>query len=188
MQRLGRQQIVAFLSAVGVTVLAVAALLFVSNRGTYSPVHAAGSATPTPTSSIAPLVQMVHIFGVGNFDATTTQQLVGQDTFVAGKGALEFQGHIKFTAVSDLSAATDSLYCQAYLDDPLHFIATDQVDYDATKVGTERSLSGTVPLTKGTHTVSLSCSTSGQSTTTIMSNFDMVIVTGATSFSVTGRG
>jgi hypothetical protein len=188
MQRLGRQQIVAFLSAVGVTVLAVAALLFVSNRGTYSPVHAAGSATPTPTSSIAPLVQMVHIDGIANFNATTTQLIVSQHTFVAGKGALELQVHIELNDVSDLTESTDAYLCQAYLDDPLLVIGRDSVAYDASKVGTTRSLSGTVPLTKGTHTVYLWCSTSGHSTTNLRTSFDMVVVTGATSFSFTGRG
>ena len=188
MRQLGRQRKVAFLSAVGVLILAVASLLFASNRNAPIPVHAAGSATPTPTSSIAPLVQMVHIDGIANFNATTTQLIVSQHTFVAGKGALELQVHIELNDVSDLTESTDAYLCQAYLDDPLLVIARDSVAYDTSKVGTERSLSGTVPLTKGTHTVYLWCSTSGHSTTNLRTSFDMVVVTGATSFSETGRG
>jgi len=78
MRQLGRQRNAAFLSVGGVMVLVVVALalLFVSNRGPSTPVHAAGSATPTPTSSIAPLVQMVHIDGIANFNATTTQLIL----------------------------------------------------------------------------------------------------------------
>jgi hypothetical protein len=188
MRQPGRQRNVAFLSVGGVMVLVVVALLFVSNRGPSTPVHAAGSATPTPTSSIAPLVQMIHIDGIANFNATTTQLIVSQYTFVAGKGALELQVHIELNDVSDLTESTDAYLCQAYLDDPLLVIGRDSVAYDASKVGTERSLSGTVPLTKGTHTVYLWCSTSGHSTTNLRTSFDMVVVTGATSSTFSGRG
>jgi len=79
---------------------------------------------------------MIHIDGIANFNATTTQLIVSQYTFVAGKGALELQVHIELNDVSDLTESTDAYLCQAYLDDPLLVIGRDSVAYDASKVGT----------------------------------------------------
>jgi len=49
-------------------------------------------------------------------------------------------------------------------------------------------LAGTTPLTKGTHTISVKCSTDRNVTVIVRVNLDLAVVTGATSVNLTSRG
>jgi hypothetical protein len=183
-----RKRMLAVVGAVSLGLLVALVLLVGAHGGT---VAAAGIATPTPTSAIAPNVQLIQVEGGTFFDTQSTVPLVlDQYTFVAGKGAVNILANIQFTTSPALTSLTpvDTLVCQTYLDNIPFSLAGAQWDVTGGTINNTHVLAGTTPLTKGTHTISVKCSTDRKVTLFVHANLDLAVVTGATSINLTSQG
>lgn len=183
-----RKRTLTAIGALSLGLLLALALVVGAHGGTAA---AAGSATPTPTSGTAPNVQLIQVEGGTSFDTQSTVPLVlDQYTFVAGKGAVNILANIQFTTNPALTSFTpvDTLVCQTYLDDSIFSLAGAQWDVTGGTINNTHVLAGTTPLTKGTHTISVKCSTERKVTLFVHANLDLAVVTGATSVNITGQG
>jgi len=183
-----RKRMLTAIGAVSLGLLLALALVVGAHGGTAA---AVGIATPTPTSGTAPNVQLIQVAGGTSFDTQSTVPLVlDQYTFVSGKGAVNILANIQFTtnpALTDLTPV-DTLVCQTYLDDSNFSLAGAQWDVTGGTINNTHVLAGTTPLTKGTHTISVKCSTERKVTLFVHANLDLAVVTGATSVNLTGQG
>ena len=183
-----RKRMLTAIGALLLGLLLALALIVGAHGGTAA---AAGIATPTPTSGTAPNVQLIQVEGGASFDTQSTVALVvDQYTFVAGKGAVNILANIQFTTnpAPTSFSAVDTLVCQTYLDDTPFSLAGGQWDVTGGTINNTHVLAGTTPLTKGTHTINVKCSTERQVTLFVRVNLDLAVVTGATSVNLTGQG
>lgn len=184
-----RRRMIAAVGAVLLGLLVALVLIVGAHGGT---VAASGAFTPTPTSSIAPNVQLISTEIGTQIDAQNNTLVdVGQYTFVAGKGAVNVLVSIQFTTEPALTSFTpvDTVSCQTYLDNSLvNNVTGGQWDVTGGTINNSHVLTGTVALTKGTHSINVKCQSSGNVTLIIRGYLDLAVVTGATSVNLNSRG